>query len=112
MFVLRLHDIRSPEGQFTDVCISEKLEDIVAMLDAERVEEYLDGTFIKHHRKGGPLEFYDKPQPNGAVFNIFTADHWADRARREYAEYTSKLMPISKMVPALEQQPPATPPVQ
>lgn len=112
MYVLRLHDIRLPEGQFTEVCMADKVEDIVALLDRERVESYLDGTLLKHHKKGGPLEFYDAPQPKGAVFNIFTADHWAERARKEYTEYTSKLTPLSQLVPALEPPTPPAPPVQ
>lgn len=90
MWILRLHDMRSPKIEMYEVvarCASnEKLEQWVQL---ERVERYRDGEWEKTFRKGGPLEWYNEPygQFSQGIFNICSEEECVEDARQRYREF-------------------------
>lgn len=47
--------------QMSVVCYAETEQELVDLLDKELVEPYRDGQWAKTFRKGGPLEWYNRP---------------------------------------------------
>lgn len=67
-FVLVLNDMRSPKIEIVRPAVrADTPEELVAFMERERVEPYreptgyLDGTWYKVFRKGGPLEWFNPP---------------------------------------------------
>lgn len=97
MFILQLNDMRGRPELLTPIARAEVVDDLVAIMDREKVEPYSDptkpgGAWTKHFRNGGPLEWFNLPKgevhDNDApyVINIGTEDEWAEMARHDYRD--------------------------
>lgn len=70
IYVLFMNDMRSPKFErLVPVCCSKSKVEIISFVESERVECYEEfkipelesGPYwAKHHKKGGPLEWYNK----------------------------------------------------
>ncbi len=62
-YVLFLNDMRASQIENVQpVFQAETPEELVALVDRERVEGYGDGQWSKRFRAGGPLEWYNDPE--------------------------------------------------
>ena len=62
MWMLYLNDMRSSNIEtLTAVARAEDKETLENLLISEKVESYSDGRWGKSFRKGGPLEWFNKP---------------------------------------------------
>jgi hypothetical protein len=93
MFVLQLNDMRLPKSEMLGpVARSEKIEDLIKLMDDEKVPEYLsqDNRWRKQFRQGGPLEWFNPPMgevhlnDEPYILNLGTAEDWATQARADY----------------------------
>jgi hypothetical protein len=88
-WVLFLNDMRFPKYEMlTPVARADTKEDLVAYLDRERVEKYVDGRWGKTFRRGGPLEWYNHPYEFAADDHFVLVDLEArlERMRAELME--------------------------
>lgn len=61
-WVLMLNDMRSPKFEWlTAVCQADDAQELLDLLERERVPTYRDGRWAKSFRQGGPLEWYNTP---------------------------------------------------
>ena len=70
-WVLFMNDMRFPQIENHDVvCMAETREELIALLERERVEPYKDDKWCKVHTKGGPLEWMNSldDEHNGYCF--------------------------------------------
>jgi hypothetical protein len=111
MFVLLLNDMRSGRIEdLTPVARAETKEELLALLEREKVEEYTDeGDHVnsedhsfgisrsvstgyrygKTYRKGGPLEWYNPPwevRTDQHFRNVGTREDWMKNAGMEFDE--------------------------
>lgn len=95
MWILRLNDMRSSQIEIlTPVARADSPAALEALLARETVEPYKDGRWGKVFRKGGPLEWCNKPDPffGAGIVDIGTAEDAAARwlaAVREIPEVGS-----------------------
>lgn len=71
IWLLSLNDMRSPKIEImTGVCWAETEQELLDLLEKEAVPTYQDDRFMKSHRKGGPLEWYNVPMkgPSGFMY--------------------------------------------
>lgn len=61
-WILMLNDMRSPKIEYSELAIvAGSREEIEAILKRESVEPYRDDRWGKTFRKGGPLEWFNRP---------------------------------------------------
>ena len=95
MYVLQLNPITSNAEHIVPIARAETREELLALLQREKVEPYRESTegrsWYKVYRKGGPLEWYNDPGPMmqpwidvDAVLDIGTREEWAQRAAERY----------------------------
>lgn len=64
-WILMLNDMRSPKIEYSELAIvAGSREEIEAILTSETVEPYRDDGWFKTFRKGGPLEWFNRPSPS------------------------------------------------
>jgi len=85
MFVLCLNDMRGPKVEvLSPVCCAESAEELVRLMEREKSEPYDDGRWRKAFRKGGPLEWYNRPYVNSF--------EWIER-EMHIMQYFAKTLP-------------------
>ena len=69
MWILFLNDMRMSQIEMSEaVARAESKEVLKAFVEGERVEPYRDGQWGKCFRQGGPLEWYNDPWDEDALF--------------------------------------------
>ncbi len=124
MWVLRLNDMR--DDHFEDLrpaFRADTREELVALVERERVPGYRDGRWGKNFRAGGPLEWFNPPsprfgeecpgvvcippQPANLVF-VGSRQDWMEQAGRAYdAEVMS--VPLAPSAQPAEGEPVVVP---
>jgi hypothetical protein len=95
MYILQLNPITSNAEHVVPVARAETREELLALLQREKVEPYREPAdshrWYKVYRKGGPLEWYNDPGPMmqpwigvDAILDIGTRDDWARSAAERY----------------------------
>jgi hypothetical protein len=100
MWILQLNDMRMPKVEMmTPVARADSREEIIALLERERVESYRDGQWGKSFRKGGPLEWFNPPwDENECIQNLGTLEEWLDLTRQKW-ERVVMTLPIAATFP-------------
>lgn len=109
-WLLQMNHMRGRTEDMVYICYAETKEELVELLEKERVETYqtegenlysgLKTKWTKVFRKGGPLEWMNPPGENRQdnFIDIGTEEDWENRAR---LDYNNLLMSI----PAIDQIP-------
>lgn len=95
MWMLRLNDMRSSNIEnLQNICVAESKEELESFLKNQEAESYNDTgsnsihgssyTYQKSYKKGGPLEWYNKPYEFQIDKHVFSLD--------QYREYCKQLM--------------------
>ena len=119
MFVLVLNDMRSAHYESRhDVARAERVEELLALYQRERVANYQDGRWGKAFRRGGPLEWFNPTLPdlslgdlvpNGlghGIHELVSLDHVLENARQRYEDMLAAIpeasaFPVVIDVPAV-----------
>lgn len=96
MFVLRLNDIRGPEDQLTDICLSEDKTELAKFVKKEKVKSYEEDSHKKVFRKGGPLEWFNLPASDEFCYLEIASEEDFIKAKRE--EYLKFLAGIPRLI--------------
>jgi hypothetical protein len=98
MWVLQLNPMTDRFERVDPVAVADTPQALEQFLvDQTAPEPYQDGNYYKVFRKGSVLEWYNPPLGGHvgfnvpAIFDIGTAEDWADRARKEFDAITSQL---------------------
>lgn len=93
MYVLLLNNMQSSQVEImTPIARAETKEELVALIEREKVDCYTDGKWRKSYRAGGPLEWYNPPTFDHESFlDVGTAELHAKRAR---ANFDREVIPI------------------
>ncbi len=88
MWVLLLNDMRASNVENIQPRFrADTKEQLIALLETERVDAYKDEQWAKSYRQGGPLEWMNPPwsAEEGEQFvNVGDEDSWAAGARQRY----------------------------
>lgn len=102
MWILFLNDMRSAHVEDVQPVVrAETREELINLIRREQVETYVDdGRWYKSFRKGGPLEWCNKPFTLGAIGthahairNVGTRQDWMERAGRGYDAMVESVPP-------------------
>jgi hypothetical protein len=102
MWVLLLNDMRAANIEnIQPVCIAETKQELLNLLEAERVERYTtDNRWGKTYRQGGPLEWMNPPwdhEDHLHFQDVGTSEDWAESACRDYQERVLSLPMASEL---------------
>ena len=87
MWLLRLNDMRSSKIEnLQNVCVAESKEELESFLKSQEAEPYNDTgsnsihgnsyTYRKSYKKGGPLEWYNKPYDFQIEKHLFSMESY------------------------------------
>lgn len=86
MFVLKLNPMQGRCEAMRIVGWSDDREVLVRFLEAERVEPYRDGQWLKQFRKNGPLEWFN-PGGDGDIENVGEFEDWIADAKAKWRRF-------------------------
>jgi len=114
MFILQLNDMRQPMEQLSPVARADTAEELFALMDREKCDQYDDQNGGKVYRKlfkrDGPLEWFnppkgevhDKDQPY--IMRVGTLDEWVEMVRKDYEAQVMSIPHVDKLgLPAVIQ---------
>jgi hypothetical protein len=98
MWILQLNPMTDRAEAVRWVAVADTPQALEQFLaDQTAPEPYKDGNYYKVFRQGSVLEWFNPPLGghasfgNPAIFDIGTAEDWADRARNEFVAVTNQL---------------------
>lgn len=98
MWVLLLNDMRAPKVEIlSPVVRADTREALEAFLKREEVEAYTDGRWGKVYRKGGPLEWFNRPWDFEANRHFVDAGTREESAFRAAREWDQNVLPLPKV---------------
>lgn len=99
IYVLFLNDMRFARFEDTEpVAQAEVREELEQFLERERVPNYMDGSWEKCYRQGGPLEWYNPPSDGvHGIKQVETPDEAAESARQARAEILSNIPQVRSL---------------
>ena len=90
MWVLVLNDMRASNVENTQPRFrADTKEQLIALLETEKVDPYRDDQWGKNYRKGGSLEWMNPPwsaEEGEHLVNVGNEDSWAAGARQRYQQ--------------------------
>jgi hypothetical protein len=97
MWILQLNDMRMPKVEMMDaVARADTKEELLSLLEREKVEPYSDDRWGKVFRKGGPLEWFNPPfVEHECLVEIGSLEDWLENTRRKWDRMVMRL-PESK----------------
>jgi hypothetical protein len=91
MFILQLNDIRSPKYEtLTPVARADSVQELIQLMELEKVERYFEDPWNKDFRKGSSLEWFNPPKgevhTDGSpyILDVGDAERWAEQARADF----------------------------
>ena len=95
MWILQLNDMRSSNVEIVEPVVkAETREELERFVESERVEPYRDGRWNKSFRRGGPLEWFNRPLSSLSrihFLDVGTEDECAERVRERYRDRLAEI---------------------
>jgi hypothetical protein len=88
----------------TAVARAETTDELIELMNAQRIEPRLDGHLVKHFRPGGPLEWCAPPKGEVAdndepyILDVGTIDIWIELAKKDYEDNIMAIPSVADIV--------------
>lgn len=98
MFILYLNPMQASNIEnCVPVYRAETREELERFVESEKVEPYKDGPWHKTFRQGGPLEWYNPPDPEPVFFesykNVGTLAEWMAETEQNWRRMLYQVLP-------------------